>query len=45
MNNKENISSLNDIAVSAKFSGNKVSYIYPALVVGLLIGDSSPLLY
>ena len=45
MNNKENMSSLNVMAVSAKFSGSKVSgtgLLY-LIVVGLLLGDSSPL--
>lgn len=45
MNNSENISSLNVMAASAKFSGSSVSDIglLYLIVVGLLLGDSSPL--
>ena len=45
MNNRENISSLNVMAASAKFSGSSVSDIglLYLIVVGLLLGDSSPL--
>ena len=42
-NNRENISSLNVMAASAKFSGSSVSDIglLYLVVVGLLLGDSS----